>query len=64
MGLYPLEELVSGWKHERLTVEQTIGQLVLHVEAVYERLRTIEQRIKGIETPVDSPKKDSRRGQR
>jgi hypothetical protein len=33
------------WQHEHLTAEQMIGQLLQHVEVLYERLRLVERRV-------------------
>lgn len=45
MGLYAYDELVAHWTNERITTEQAIGQLLLHMGTVYERLRTLERRV-------------------
>ncbi len=57
MGLYAYDELVAHWKNERITTEQAIGQVLLHLGAVYERLRQVERRIHSI-TPASSPQRD------
>lgn len=57
MGLYAYDELVTHWKNERITTEQAIGQLLLHLGAVYERLRQMERRMNSI-APASSPQPD------
>lgn len=32
MGMYPLEELIRKWRLGELTVEQVIGQILLHLQ--------------------------------
>lgn len=51
MGMYALDELLTLWKHERVTEEQAIGHILQHLEAVYERLREVERRVKHIPSP-------------
>ena len=37
--------IMRKWQHEHLTAEQMIGQLLQHVEVLYERLRLVERRV-------------------
>ncbi len=45
MGTHSLDDLMRKWQHEHLTAEQMIGQLLQHVEVLYERLRLVERRV-------------------
>jgi hypothetical protein len=44
MGSYNLDELIVLWEREKLTTEQTIGQILLALHALNERLRVLERR--------------------
>jgi hypothetical protein len=44
MSTYSIEELISRWKREELTVEQMIGQLLLLMQAQEQRLRELSRR--------------------
>jgi hypothetical protein len=44
MGSYNLDELIVLWEREKLTTEQTIGQILLALQALSERLRELERR--------------------
>jgi hypothetical protein len=41
MGSYNLDELIVLWEREKLTTEQTIGQILLALHALNERLRAL-----------------------
>jgi arabinogalactan endo-1,4-beta-galactosidase len=43
MGMHTLDDLMLKWQHEKLTVEQVIGQLLQHIGVLYERLRLVER---------------------
>jgi hypothetical protein len=43
MGSYNLDELIVLWEREKLTTEQTIGQILLALHALNERLRALER---------------------
>jgi hypothetical protein len=45
MSTYPLDELLTVWKQERITTEQAIGYLLQHMVMLYERQRVLEQRM-------------------
>jgi hypothetical protein len=45
MSSYSIEELISRWKREELTVEQMIGQLLLLMQTQDQRLRELGRRI-------------------
>ena len=57
MNAYPFKELIKRWQTERLTTEQAIGQILLHLQALSARLQKLERRV-GQETsppPQSSP---------
>lgn len=43
MSNYSLDELVERWKHEDLTPEQMIGQLLLLLRRIEERIHELER---------------------
>ena len=45
MGTYGLEGVIRAWKQERLTTEQTIGQILLLLQELEERLCRAERRL-------------------
>jgi len=44
MGTYGLKEVVFRWGRGMLTVEQAIGQILLLLQAIEERLRDLEHK--------------------
>lgn len=46
MSQYNLQQFVKLWAQERLTTEQAIGQILLHLQELAERLKTLEQRMR------------------
>ena len=40
--MYPLSDLVKKWEREEITVEQTIGQMLLWLAALAERVTKLE----------------------
>ena len=45
---YDLQQVIHMWEHEKLSVEQTIGQLLLQVEKLAERVSLLERRLEEI----------------
>jgi hypothetical protein len=45
MSTYGLDEIIRRWGRERLTVEQAIGQILLLLQAIEERLRDLERKL-------------------
>jgi hypothetical protein len=43
MGNYNLDELVTRWEREKLTTEQAIGQILLILRSLTERVRDLER---------------------
>ena len=45
MSQYNLQQFIKLWAQERLTVEQAVGQLLLHIQELSERVGKLEKRI-------------------
>ncbi len=45
MGTYNLEDIIQAWEREQLTTEQAIGQILLLLQELKERLCSIERRL-------------------
>ena len=45
MGTYGLKGVTRAWEQEQLTTEQTIGQILLLLQELEERLRRLERRL-------------------
>jgi hypothetical protein len=43
MGIYSLDELIRRWQTGQLTVEQAIGQILLVLKELVERMRALER---------------------
>jgi hypothetical protein len=43
MGMHTLNDLKLKWLGEDVTAEQMVGQLLQHLEVLYERLRLLEK---------------------
>ncbi len=43
MGMHTLDDLKLKWQHEQLTGEQMMGQVLQHVDVLYDRLRLLEK---------------------
>lgn len=43
MSHYNLDELITRWEQEKLTTEQAVGQILLVLRALTERLRDLER---------------------
>lgn len=44
MGTYGLQEIIRRWKQEDLTVQQTIGQILLLLKTIEQRLEELERK--------------------
>ena len=52
MGTYSLEHIIIEWRRGNLTAEQVIGQILLMLQDIRERLARIESRLaKGEQSP-------------
>ena len=45
MGTYGLEGVIRAWARGQLTTEQAIGQILLLLQELEERIRSVEHRI-------------------
>ena len=45
MGTYGLEGVIRAWEREQLTTEQAIGQILLLLQKLEERIHSIERRL-------------------
>lgn len=43
MGNYTLDELITRWEREKLTTEQVVGQMLLILRSLTERVRDLER---------------------
>ena len=44
MSRYDVQKLISMWARERLTPEQAMGQILLHIEDLSKRVGEVEKR--------------------
>ncbi|GAB4541670.1 MAG: hypothetical protein Kow0063_32710 [Anaerolineae bacterium] len=44
MGSYNLDELITLWEREKLTTEQAVGQILLILGSLSQRIRELERR--------------------
>jgi len=47
MGTYGLDAVIRAWEQEQLTAEQAIGQILLLLQELEERLGAVERRLEG-----------------
>lgn len=45
MGTYGLADVIRAWDQEQLTTEQVIGQILLLLQELEERLGSVEHRL-------------------
>ncbi len=45
MNTYNISEIIKMWEHVELTVDQAIGQLMLHIQELTQRVSTLERRL-------------------
>jgi hypothetical protein len=45
MSIYELDDLIQRWERGALTVEQAIGQILLMLQIIEERLHDLERKI-------------------
>jgi hypothetical protein len=45
MSTYGLDEVIRRWERTALTVEQAIGQILLLLQGIEERLRDVEHKL-------------------
>ncbi len=46
MGTYGLQNVIKAWEREKLTAEQVIGQILLLLQELEERVGVLERRQK------------------
>ena len=45
MGTYGLDGVIQAWEREQLTTEQAVGQILLLLQELKERILLLEQRL-------------------
>lgn len=50
MTKYDIDHLVKLWSQELLTVDQAIGQILLHIKTLTEQLAQLEQNLRSRST--------------
>ena len=43
MSNYNLDELIARWEHEKVTTEQVVGQVLLMLRTLVERIEELER---------------------
>ncbi len=43
MSNYNLDELIARWEHEKVTTEQVVGQVLLQLRSLVERVEELER---------------------
>ena len=43
MSNYNLDELITRWEHEKVTTEQVVGQVLLMLRSLAERIEELER---------------------
>ena len=56
MGTYQLDDLVAKWKLAELTPEQAIGQVLLFLQRIVERLEVVERQATQQQRPARKSK--------
>lgn len=55
MSTYDLDEMIKRWAQDKLTTEQAVGQILLYLQGVVQRLGKIE-RFAEAQRTVEKPK--------
>lgn len=55
MSTGDMNELIRMWEHVELTVDQAIGQLLLHIQELTQRVNTLERRLEMNNRPSPCP---------
>lgn len=50
-----IDELIRMWEHVELTADQAIGQLMLHIQELAQRVNTLERRLTTPNRPGSLP---------
>jgi hypothetical protein len=46
MSQYNLQQFIKLWAQEKLTTEQAIGQILLQIQELTERVKQVEQQVR------------------
>lgn len=46
MSQYNLQQFIKLWAQEKLTTEQAIGQILLQIQELSERVKQVEQQVR------------------
>ena len=49
MSAYNLQKILNLWERDDLTVEQAIGQTLLHIQSLTKRVGEVEKRVEQIQ---------------
>jgi hypothetical protein len=60
MATYNPPDLLHKWRHNDLTAEQAVGQLLQHLVEQEQRLNELERRLNQLENPRPAPHKPPR----
>lgn len=55
MSTYKISEIIKMWEHVELTVDQAIGQLMLHIQELTQRVNTLERQVETMSRPSQPP---------
>ncbi len=44
MSAYDLQQIIKLWERDKLTAEQAIGQIILHLQTLSKRVSSLEKR--------------------
>jgi len=50
MSQYDLSQFIKLWAQERITSEQAIGQILLQLQTLTERMKVVEQQVRYVGT--------------
>ena len=59
MSVYDLNQMIKKWDREELTIEQAMGQLLLHLQAFSKRVGTLERRMEVARQVRESARRQS-----
>lgn len=63
MGRYTLADVISRWERGKLSSEQTIGQMLLHLNALSDRVGALEKQMEVRRNGKPRPAADSISGE-
>lgn len=58
MKTYEISEIIKMWEHVEITVDQAIGQLLLHVQQLSQKLATVERLLDSQPLPPNPQKNE------